>query len=337
MRKSLLYIFVFGFVFGLVTIPAHAEEITLSSGDLIISHAVNSSPSDWTEEEAIKAATAPSPSPPKAGEVPPAKDIKIAKQGPPVSWPANDPDNNSVPNLGNSETLGTSAACPASPYDWGWVGDHTEYPYRVTGKLIFRTSEGVGQCSASLINPKLVITAAHCVALGGGWYSGFNFIPAFKDGSMPYGQYGVRDIWVFKTWMNNGDFSRDVAVIFLHDDLGNRIGHLGFISNIDPNQTWSQIGYPSEMGPGGEPFDGTDQVWSRSGLGYYYADCDPPQLATGTLMTHGSSGGPWVLWENMYVNGVVSRGGLNNCQYMSTTSYFDYLIGLMVLTARDAQ
>ena len=194
------------------------------------------------------------------------------------------------------------------------------------------------QCSASLINPKLVITAAHCVALGGKWHSGIVFVPAFKDGSMPYGYYGVRDAWVFQSWFYGQNTARDVAVIFLHDPVGDRIGYLGVTADIGPNQTWSQIDYPGETGFRGEPFDGMDQVWSRSGFGHYNVYTgSPPQLTAGSCLTRGSSGGPWVLWESMQVNGVVSLVLIYGCPFSFSTPYFDASVGEMMLQARDAQ
>jgi hypothetical protein len=340
MRKALLFIFILSFSFSLATIPIHADEITLSSGDVVMNHEVNSDPADWSVEDHVKASKASSPPPPKVNKAYPVNIQGMPIEGPPVSWPANNPGEDPVSSLDSSEIFGMAEQCPASAFSWGWVGDYNEFPFRVIGKLRFYKDGSYSwQCSAALINPKLVITAAHCVANGvGGLYAGPIFAPAYKDGNAPYGWYGVKTLWLFKSYYYGGNPARDVAVLILNDPIGSYLGYLGLTANTVPNQTWSQIGYPGETGPGGEPFDGTDQVWNRSPLGYRLnTGSDPYQIAAGSCLTQGSSGGPWIIWENMWVNGVVSLGTVLGCPYTFTTPYFDYSVWEMVLAARDAQ
>ncbi|KAA1421422.1 hypothetical protein F0U44_03770 [Nocardioides humilatus] len=58
-------------------------------------------------------------------------------------------------------------------------------PYRTTGKIFF-TQPGVGdfQCSGAVVGARVVITAAHCINSGHGFYTNWVFIPAY-DGSKP--------------------------------------------------------------------------------------------------------------------------------------------------------
>src|SRR5262245_51948935 len=53
-------------------------------------------------------------------------------------------------------------------------------PYKGVGKLYF-TEPGVGdfQCSASIIAKRLIVTAGHCMYGNGGWFTNWQFIPAF--------------------------------------------------------------------------------------------------------------------------------------------------------------
>ncbi|WP_143026967.1 trypsin-like serine peptidase [Nitrosomonas oligotropha] len=74
------------------------------------------------------------------------------------------------------------------------------YPYRASGKLFFSDSVGnTYQCSASVIRPRLVLTAGHCVLdpVKKQRYVNFKFIPAYHSGSAPYGQFTA-------TWIVTG-------------------------------------------------------------------------------------------------------------------------------------
>jgi hypothetical protein len=70
-------------------------------------------------------------------------------------------------------------------------GDYTVqyYPYRAAGKLFFMIGGNTYLCSASLIKPGVVVTAAHCVANYGQrqFYTGWMYVPAYQNGTAPYG------------------------------------------------------------------------------------------------------------------------------------------------------
>ena len=78
------------------------------------------------------------------------------------------------------------------------LGDNTQYHYafRPTGKLFFKVGTGTATCSASLIKPGVVVTAAHCVANFGKkeFYSGWVFAPAYSNGVAPYGAWKVASV-----------------------------------------------------------------------------------------------------------------------------------------------
>ena len=71
--------------------------------------------------------------------------------------------------------------------------NNTLYPYRAAGKLFFKIGSSTYICSASLIKRGIVVTAAHCVANYGQsqFYSGWQFVPAYRNGTAPYGTWTV--------------------------------------------------------------------------------------------------------------------------------------------------
>ncbi len=74
------------------------------------------------------------------------------------------------------------------------------FPYRAAGKLFFVEDGQSYVCSASLIDKGLVVTAAHCVTAWGKQtdYTGWQFIPGYRNGAAPYGKWSVRQAFVLE-------------------------------------------------------------------------------------------------------------------------------------------
>ncbi len=53
MRRLFAFVLVLGLVSSLGLLPVQAEEFTLKSGEVVISHEVNSSPADWSAEDCM--------------------------------------------------------------------------------------------------------------------------------------------------------------------------------------------------------------------------------------------------------------------------------------------
>ena len=77
------------------------------------------------------------------------------------------------------------------PFSTAKAQPDNAYPYRAAGKLFFVIDGSSYICTASLIKRGIIVTAAHCVAEFGKnrYYSGWEFVPGYRDGSAPYGAW----------------------------------------------------------------------------------------------------------------------------------------------------
>lgn len=95
---------------------------------------------------------------------------------------------------------------------------------KTNGKVFYRdATDGLNYvCSGSSINSgskRLVSTAGHCVhgGPGGTWHQNWVFVPAYFEGSRPYGTFSAQTLRTFTDWINYGEsargFNSDVAFI----------------------------------------------------------------------------------------------------------------------------
>jgi len=205
-----------------------------------------------------------------------------------------------------STTDGYTYPAPFSRHEV--FSSYTAPQYRTNGKLFFTQNGTNFVCSATAVNSgpstdpgnlSTVWTAGHCVSDGAGAFStNVIFVPAYKDGSAPYGQWTQRQLWTLSEWHFNGNLRQDLGAIVVNKDLnGNtlqrRIGAKGIAFNLFPVQHWNSFGYPAAS-----PFNGQRQHLCQAS----YARSDAPNagpgpntIGIGCDMTGGSSGGGWVL------------------------------------------
>jgi len=202
------------------------------------------------------------------------------------------------------------------------------YPYRVHGKLFFQKPGGGNFiCSGTVIKPRLILTAGHCVHRGsggsGGFYNRFLFVPAYHNGQAPYQAWNWS--WAITTgsWStSNGNVPNraDFAIIEVSDrrfgnqlrKIGQVTGWAGYRTNaLIPNHT-KKIGYPGNHDRG----EIMHQVDSES-----HSRAAQNTVLYGSDMRGGSSGGGWV--ENFGVKAQGQQGARFNSpnRVVGVTSY----------------
>lgn len=234
---------------------------------------------------------------------------------------------------GDSVTSGFDYPPPFTRYET--FPSYTNFPHKTVGKVFFKKpgDSRTWSCSASSIGGDGVITAAHCVRDGstGTWWTNWSFVPAFKNGAKPYGQWTVDHLWVQGGWVDggNGDHDYDIGGAVLTRKSGRKIsqtlGWLGFAWNQNEENHWTLLGYPVDP-----PFNGNLQQICHSSYAYSAGFFGGGPIAVGCDQTGGASGGPWILKyagnaaANNYVNGVNSyRRCLNSgCTQLYTFELF---------------
>jgi V8-like Glu-specific endopeptidase len=203
---------------------------------------------------------------------------------------------------------------PAPPRPW-LTGNTTGHGLRLThggavadavGKIFFTLDDEGYVCSGTLVGGKqadVVVTAAHCVTGGLGqgstteWATNWMFVPGFRDGRMPYGEYTARRFFVTPDWTGPAGGSEQYDVAFVRISTGTLYGGsgaaspppglpVGFAGSQDavPASRAYVFGYPSLP-----PY-----------TGLYPNYCAGPvtvsggSAATSCGMTAGDSGGPWL-------------------------------------------
>jgi V8-like Glu-specific endopeptidase len=179
-----------------------------------------------------------------------------------------------------------------------WTGSNGTQPASTSGKIFFVGADGLNYvCSGSTINSggkNLVFTAGHCVSNGAGaWYNikPWIFVPAYNNGSAPYGQWTARALWTRTAWLNGANRAEDIGVGVMNTDpsgsgtkIVDRVGGQGIEWNYPLEQYIFQFGYPTRT-----PFNGatlqycTGNTYNDSG--FEGINCN---------MTEGASGGPWL-------------------------------------------
>lgn len=164
------------------------------------------------------------------------------------------------------------------------------------GKVFFTLGGSNYVCSGTATtsgNKDVVTTAGHCLNEGpGGFATNFVFVPAYDNGSAPYGQWVAEDLLTTTAWATAGDFNHDVGFAVMAENssgqsLTDVTGSFPIAFDLGYGLTFDAYGYPAA-----KPYDGQD-LWRCSGT----AGKDTRGTTDHRLpcsMTGGSSGGGWI-------------------------------------------
>jgi V8-like Glu-specific endopeptidase len=265
----------------------------------------------WTPEriKAAKDISAPSlPSRPQAEQQTTAP--QPSQSGVLASADAVAPNGAQIPTSGGFTTQAAEVSVSQR------VTDPTiSWPLNVVGKLLVTLPDGSpGKCTASVIvsNTRSALwTAAHCLHDGqsgqNGFYSNVRFIPAYRAGEAPWGQWDARALVVPASWAD-GDFDSqldaDMGSVVLrplapYGNIQDAMGAYGYRFGFDTDYPdVNTFGYPAEgyNRPASDFSNGEYLMYcqgnTEDALPFIFLD---NRLKMDCDMGKGSSGGPFLI------------------------------------------
>lgn len=188
--------------------------------------------------------------------------------------------------------------------------DQTEMPWRAIGRL----QAGGGSCTASLIGPSLLLTAAHCVFDAGSrqYYpaKSFHFKLAYAEGKFTADAKGKRVTVApgYDPVLNIGTMSKDWALI----QLDNAIGTPDNILTMQ--RTTPAAGATAALG--GYANDNIENLLADPDcnvLGLMFDSSGAPLIRHNCAATQGVSGAPFLIRKDAewFVGGILVVGSAN--------------------------
>lgn len=169
--------------------------------------------------------------------------------------------------------------------------------YKTVGKLFVELDGVTSNCTASVIDWDIIVTAAHCFKgeFGSIKYTtaDWMFAPMWHDNKFPYGKWSVRSVYLAHHWISDLNTRYDYAIVVLHRRNGHNVA---FYTGQD---SWSSslslpVGNSTPVRAVGIPAHSKKALVSvtnafavQVGPGFVALRASTPGFAGGT------SGGPW--------------------------------------------
>ena len=145
-----------------------------------------------------------------------------------------------------------------------------------------------------------------------GWSTNMVFVPAYKDGVAPFGQFTVRQLFTRTAWYQNGNpggLYEDMGAGILNPLNGKMlsqvVGWLGFAWNFNRNQVWTSLGYPQDPPFNGQRMFQDTARYANDGTVPGFTEADWDRLQHDRRMQRRSVGA-WLRIQPNYVNGLNS-------------------------------
>lgn len=189
----------------------------------------------------------------------------------------------------------TTISPTALPFGGGpWTGGGAVT--RTTGRVFFTYTGRTASCSGTAVtssNKSTVLTAGHCVKLGGAWHTNWVFVPGYDSGSTPYGTWTAKQTLSTPQWTAIENISFDIGAAVVNPLDGKRltdvVGGQGVGFNQARGADMYAFGYPAAA-----PYDGSKLIYCSGKVFDEFLLNSGDQGIT-CDMTGGSSGGPWFL------------------------------------------
>ena len=218
--------------------------------------------------------------------------------------------------IGRGKSAAWAGASGAGPRGAGELADEQAAPYGAHGRIFFRKPEGEGlfSCSGTVVRSlrrNLVLTAGHCVydATLDDFNQQIVFVPAYRDGQAPLGQYAATVRFAPLGWIRDGNSAYDFAAFQVAETVEETVGGgrpLYFNLPAQRLKRLSIYGYPAlpaDRYNGERPIVCAAAYSQAAKVG-----AGPLSLVASPCdMQQGSSGGGWINPAG-YLVSVVSHG-----------------------------